>query len=286
MWPAIGLCWGSVRQCSLLECIDVAATHGFPTLTVPPHIVEQSLSSGETLASLHKRIGNAGVHVAVIDALTRDVPGAARASEVPAVFRDNWRYGLDDLIRMAHALGAPTINVTHYLGKPVTVTEMVDGIAALAERAHRQGIKLSLEFIPDTSIGTLVDAAEIVRRTGAPNVGIMLDTWHLLRTGGSARQIRALPAGMLGGVQLNDRRDDTLPSSYGAVGERSLPGEGVAPLPEIVAAIVKNTPGVCVEVEVFSNELATLSPPAAGTRIAQALAKWQRNCFNQPVPVA
>jgi sugar phosphate isomerase/epimerase len=286
MWPAIGLCWGSVRQCSLLDCIDVAAAHGFPTLTVPPHIVEQSLSAGETLASLHKRLADAGVHVAVIDALTRDVPGAAREDEVPALFRENWRYGLDDLIGMAQALGAPTINVTHYLGKPVSATEMVDGIAALAERAHRQALRLSLEFIPNTSIGNLLDAAEIVRRTGAPNVGIMLDTWHLLRTGGTARQIRALPPGVLGGVQLNDRRDDSGPSSYGAVGERSLPGEGTAPLPEIVAAVVKNTPRVCVEVEVFSNELAALAPPAAGTRIAQALAKWQRNCFNQPVPVA
>ena len=41
-------------------------------------------------------------------------------------------------------------------------------------------------------------------------------------------------------------------------------------------AILDNTPGVSIEVEVFSPELAALSPAAAGERVARALAHWQR----------
>jgi sugar phosphate isomerase/epimerase len=273
VWPSIGLCWGTVRQASLVELIDVAARHGFPTITVPPHVFELSVASGATVASLRQRLAEGGIRVTVIDALTRDLPGSPPIDEVPAIWRDNWKYGLDDLIRMAEALEAPTINLTHYLGKPVTPCDMAQAIAELGERAGRHGLQLSLEFIPGTSLASLPATANIVQLAGAANVGIMLDTWHLLNSGGRAEDIRALPAGSLSGVQLNDRRAD---AKCDAVFDRSLPGEGVAPLKEIVQAILDNTPHVSIEIEVFNAELVALSPMAAGERVARAVAAWQR----------
>ncbi len=276
MWPAVGLCWGTIRQSSLLELIDTAEMHGFPTITVPPHIVEQYVDSGATLTSLRRRLAQSGVRVTVIDALTRDLPGAPRSEDIPELWRHNWSFGLDDLIEMAQALEAPTINVTHFLGKPVHAPEMAQAIAALAERAARHGLKLALEFMPGTSLATAADTAMIVQRSGAPNVGLMLDTWHLLRGGGNAGDIRALPPGSLTGVQLNDRRADALEPAPGEVSSRSLPGEGNAPLAQIVQAILDNTPQVTMEIEVFSPELVALTPAAAGERVAQALARWQQ----------
>ena len=207
----------------------MAALHGFPTITVPPAVFELCLASGTTVASLRRRLTDAGIRVTVIDALTRDLPGSPPIDEIPAIWRDNWKYGLDDLIRMAEALEAPTINVTHFLGKPVTPPDMAQALAGLAERAGRHGLRLSLEFIPETSLASVAATAKIVQLCGAANVGIMLDTWHLLRSGGRAEDIRALPAGSLAGVQLNDRRADAVESPRGSVSDRSLPGEGAAP---------------------------------------------------------
>lgn len=276
MWPAIGLCWGTVRQASLGELIDVAGLHRFPTISVPPHIVDQHLASGEGAASLRRRLAKAGVRVTVIDALTRELPGAPSPDEVPPIWRRNWTYGLDDLIRMAQALEAPTINVTHFLGKPVEPQVMAEAIAALAARAERHELALSLEFMPGTSLATLASSARIVQLAGAANVGLMVDIWHLLRAGGDAADIRLLPPGSVRGVQLNDRRADAAEPTRGEVSSRSLPGEGDAPLAELMQAILDNTPGVSIEVEVFSPELASLPPIAAGERVARALARWQR----------
>ncbi len=284
MWPTVGLCWGTLRQASLPELIDVAELHGFPTITVPPHVIDQCLKSDATVASLRRRLAEGGIRVTVIDALTRDLPGAARSEDIPAVWRQNWTYGLDDLIRMAEALHAPTINVTHFLGKPVGAHEMAQTIAALAERTARHGIELSLEFMPGTSLATAADAAMIVQLSRATNVGLMLDIWHLLRGGGDANDIRALPPGSLTGVQLNDRGTDASEPARGEVSSRSLPGEGNAPLAEIMQAILDNTPRVPIEVEVFSPELAALTPAAAGKRVAHALARWQRS-LGGSVPV-
>ena len=168
MWPSIGLCWGTVRQASLLEFIDVAAMHGFPTITVPPAVFELCLASGTTVASLRRRLTDAGIRVTVIDALTRDLPGSPSIDEIPAIWRDNWKYGLDDLIRMAEALEAPTINVTHYLGKPVTPPDMAQALAGLAERAGRHGLRLSLEFVPETSLASVAATARSCSSAGRP----------------------------------------------------------------------------------------------------------------------
>jgi sugar phosphate isomerase/epimerase len=259
----------------VLELIDVAAAHGFPTITVPPHIIDLCMASGVTVAHVRRRLADGGVKVTVIDALTRDLPGAPPIDEIPAIWRENWKYSLDDLIPMAEALEAPTINVTHYLGKPVQTPDMAQAVAGLAERAGRCGLNLALEFIPETSLANLPDTAKIVQLCGAGNVGIMLDIWHLLRSGGLAADIRALPPRSLTGVQLNDRRANATPASLGTVGDRSMPGEGDAPLAEIVQAILDNTPSVDIEIEVFSEELAALSPVSAGERVARSLAAWQ-----------
>jgi sugar phosphate isomerase/epimerase len=284
MWPSIGLCWGTVRQSSLLELIDVAVAHGFPTITVPPHIVDLCLASGVTFADVRRRLVDGGVKVTVIDALTKDLPGAPPIDEIPALWRENWKYTLDDLITMAEALEAPTINVTHYLGKPVQPHDMAQAIAGLAERAGRHGLKLALEFMPETSLANLPATAKIVQLSRAGNVGIMLDVWHMLRSGGLAADIRALPPLSLTGVQLNDRRANAIPASLGTVGDRSMPGEGDAPLAEIVQAILDNTPSVDIEIEVFSEELAALSPVSAGERIARSLAAWQRSLDLKRLP--
>jgi 4-hydroxyphenylpyruvate dioxygenase len=111
--------------------------------------------------------------------------------------------------------------------------------------------------------------------SGASNVGLMLDTWHLLRGRGSTKDIRRLPGGSIAGVQISDRPVDAPQSSSTAVSERLLPGEGAAPLGELVSAILENSPSVDMEIEVFSSELAVLSPDRAGARVARALEAWR-----------
>ena len=276
MGPAIGLCLGTVRQASLGELIDVAGTYLFPTISVPPHIVDLFLASGATFADLRRHLAHAEVRVTVIDALTRDLPGAPSPDEVPPIWRQNWTYGLDDLIRMAQALEAPTVNVTHFLGKPVEPHVMAEAIAALAERAGRHGLRLSLEFMPETSLATVASSARIVQLSGAPNVGLMVDIWHLLRTGGDAGDIRMLPPGFVKGVQLNDRRSDASEPSRGEVSSRSLPGRAM------LLSLSSCRPSWTTRRASASKsrssvpELAALSPAAAGERVALALARWQR----------
>src|SRR6202012_3096586 len=134
-----------------------------------------------------------------------------------------------------------------------------------------------IEFIPGTGIPDLPTAAAISSAIGT-STGILVDTWHLARTGGSAAARRALPPGPVRSVQLNDRvageggpADGPGGPVYLAMANRRLPGDGELPLAGLTGAMLANNPGVAVGIEVFSDEMRALSPYAAAARAAAAL---------------
>src|SRR6201999_4266550 len=119
-------------------------------ISATPQMVDEALAGGAATGELRQRLHNAGVRISHLDALTRDVPGAALIDDVPALWRRNWHYGLDEILDMAEALDVPMVNVTHYLGSPLALEVMAEGIAELATRAAARGRKLALEAMPNT----------------------------------------------------------------------------------------------------------------------------------------
>ena len=85
--------------------------------------------------------------------------------------------------------------------------------------------------------------------------------------------VRALPPGSIKEFQLSDRAadEDSRPDSiqWG----RLVPGEGAAPLAELIRAVQANNPGLPANAEVFSQELQTLTAEVAAARIATGLGR-------------
>jgi sugar phosphate isomerase/epimerase len=126
-----------------------------------------------------------------------------------------------------------------------------------------------VEFMPEGSIPDLATAAGIVAAVGSPTVGVMLDTWHLHRTGGTVADVRALPPGTVHAVQLSDALGDVFATgTEPPTRDRLLPGRGEIPLAEIVAAVRTSRPGVVVSIEVFDQSVA--GTPAADRARAAA----------------
>jgi sugar phosphate isomerase/epimerase len=182
----------------------------------------------------------------------------------------------EDGYRAAEMLDCPVVNVAHFTGKPVPLDEMSQALAAVCERSSKRGFEVTLEFIPGTGLPDLVTALKIREMVGAPNCSIMLDPWHLARSGGTLEQVQAAPPGSIGGLQLCDRTPPPPGQPYVPMSGRDLPGEGKLPLTEIVQAAMRNRPGVTAEVEVFSEELRNLPLDAAAARTAAAVAAWRK----------
>jgi sugar phosphate isomerase/epimerase len=274
--PAIGLCWGTINQASLVEMIEAAARHGFPTIDFAPNLYHEALDAGFDAPALRRRLADAGVQATVIDGVSTGMRGLP-TDPIPYRGRTMRRYDAAGCLEIADALGARAINVSHYRGEPTPLDAIAEDAARACRLAAGYGVTVALEFIPDSGIPDLAAGRRVVELSGEANCTILLDTWHLARSGGSAADIRALPPGMIGAFQLADRIEPPPGTAYVPMSGRTLPGEGELPLGEMVAAALENSPGVTVEIEVFSEELAAMTVDAAAARTAAAVRAWRES---------
>lgn len=256
MSSPLELCCMTVRQSTLPELIALAAGHGFDSVTTTPSLVKQS---GVSVGVLRQLCDDAGVAIGYVDGLCSPLPGTPRGVSEERCFD------------MAEGLGAPAVNVVHFNGPEVPFAEMRDALGPLAERAAHRGLNILIEFLPGTGIPDLIGALELVRDVGRPNLLVMLDTWHLARTGGGPDQLIGDAPRLVGGIQVADRRraQDALP--YVPMSGRYLPGEGQLPLREILAPVLAVHPGLPIGIEVINDELLAMPAARATEEAAAAL---------------
>lgn len=260
--PEMGLCYGSLREVSADALVVLAGTHGFRGVMLPPFPVSACPSPRE----FRRLLDTHGIRRVVLDGALGMLPRCPFAAE--------HGFTPERHLEVARFFGVDCFNVPHYRGDPATpVGEFADRLAPFCEQAAVLGATVALEFLPGTGIPDLERALRIVEATGAPNLGIALDTWHWARTHATLADIRALAPGTVKDFQISDRaaNQDALPDSeqFG----RLVPGEGVMPLAELIRAVHANAPGLTANVEAFSHELQAMEPAAAAARIAAGLSR-------------
>ncbi len=140
------------------------------------------------------------------------------------------------------------------MGRSEVIEESTRVLGELGQIAERFGVGLALEFIgqADCSVQTLSLADEIVRRVGRPNVGLVIDSFHFYAGGSAIESIDALDADRLFIFHINDAED--LPREQLEDRHRLLPGLGILPLNEIVAALRRIGYDRAASVEIFRPE--------------------------------
>ncbi len=112
---------------------------------------------------------------------------------------------------------------------------VVDGLRRLAAAADDAGVRLGLEPIHAsqrdqlTLITTIPETLDLLDEAGLPDVGIMVDLWHLWDSPEIDRHLRE-NVGRITGVHVADWYGD-------GRGERALPGEGVARIGELLRVL-------------------------------------------------
>ncbi|MGY1602946.1 sugar phosphate isomerase/epimerase family protein [Geodermatophilus sp. SYSU D00815] len=127
---------------------------------------------------------------------------------------------------------------------------VVDGVRQVAETAGELGITLGLEPYRQTSgtlVTTLVETLEMVDEIGAPNVQVIMDTWHFWDIPGIHADLEKY-ADRLVGVQLNDWREPTRNWC-----DRVLPGDGTIDLRAVFRALEAGGFDGWYDIEVFSD---------------------------------
>jgi len=264
-----GLCCGCVASADFRTLAESARGAGFESITLWPTLFERARADGLTTHDMRAILADNELVVTELDPLCTWLPITIDPADIAAPF-----YAYDEAIffRMADELGARSLNVIQATDDPIERGVVVDALAALSLRAKRHGLVVSVEFMPWSPIGSLGDALALVEAVGDENVGVNIDTWHHFRSGGTVAQLAALDAASVAAIQISDVAarpwDDPLRETALA---RRLPGEVASDTPAVIAAL--NAAGVQVplNVEVFSAELASLTPRAACERLAASI---------------
>jgi sugar phosphate isomerase/epimerase len=133
--------------------------------------------------------------------------------------------------------------------------DVVEGLRRIAEAADEAGVRVGLEPVnrvggEDWTIATSIpEALELLEEAGdPPSLGIMFDVWHLWSTPTLLDDVAA-HAGRFTGVHVSDWRSPTR-----GWADRVLPGEGVAGVPGILAALERAGWEGPYDLEIFSDD--------------------------------
>lgn len=128
---------------------------------------------------------------------------------------------------------------------------VIDAYGRLCDLAAGYGLTCDIEFPTWIEVGGLAAAAELVRGAGRANGGVLIDTLHLQRSGGTAADIAALPPSWFRYVQFCDAPaaiPQTLEGLLHTAREARLaPGEGDLDLAGVLHAL---PPGIPLSLEV------------------------------------
>jgi 2-keto-myo-inositol isomerase len=134
------------------------------------------------------------------------------------------------------------------------IQETAQVLGELGGIANKYDIGLAFEFLgqQDCSVQTLPLADEIVQLVDRENVGLVIDSFHFYAGGSTIASITVLDPARLFVFHINDAEDR--PREQLEDRHRLLPGLGILPLKEIVAALKSIGYDGVASVEIFRPE--------------------------------
>ncbi len=234
----------TVRELTPIETIDLAAELGYQAIGLWAYTADTRMPVSPPLSDKHakreivERLAGTGVRVHCIECFI------LRADTDMATCAPALEYGAE--------LGARQATAVIFDNDPIRSRE---NFAQLAEMAAKHALTVNLEFLPFSPINSLAKAVQLVQATNKANVGILVDILHLIRTGGSISDLKAVPDELIGYAQICDglARIDPHQIFFEAVFQRMVPGQGEFPLREFMAALPKD---VIIGIEVPLKDMA------------------------------
>jgi len=146
---------------------------------------------------------------------------------------------LDETCANAVALGCDLIMTAPGQNPPTTLREAAANFRDGGEIARAHGLRFSLEFNSAHSLINRLDTgAEVVKLADHPNCGLLLDAYHLERSGNGGRGFESYPPEKIFAFQYSD-----VPSGPPAAAKRPTdrlpPGKGMVRWKEVFQLLLK-----------------------------------------------
>ena len=216
----------STHYCNVMTEARIAAETGYDGLEFLHYKLLRYLENGGTTVALKKQVQSHGLQTACLNALI-DIE-RYREGEKQAMLAEATR-----LTRIAAELECPTIQILAQHGiahlPPAQILDiMSENISEIADIGQQYGVRYQIEVIAHTKFNTLDQALEVIRRIDKPNIGLVIDFWHLFATGKTTpADVAALDPALIFGVHFCDGRTPRPGEAWEETVLRAyMPGEG------------------------------------------------------------
>ncbi|UBH07172.1 hypothetical protein K8P10_002683 [Leucobacter sp. Psy1] len=173
----------------------------------------------------------------------------------------------------AQQTGLHHVTAGEFSASPLILDTASAHLAKIAAELDSYGVKIAVEPFPWGTISDYPTALEIVRRSGAANVGIMIDIWHYFNTGGHIGWLDDVDPGEITAVQLNDGPRVFRDFLHAARTTRALPGDGELDVRGLLQKLDDRAYGGPWCVEVNNPEFRELPVQAAADRAFAAASR-------------
>jgi 2-keto-myo-inositol isomerase len=238
------------QKLGIVKEVEIAAEAGYDSIEPWIQAIDEYVKKGGSLTDLRKRIADAGLTVESAIGFPEWVVNddARRAKGVEQAKRE-----MDMVAQIGgKRFAAPPAGATD---KPdLNWLDAVERYKALLEAGDRIGIVPQLELWGGSkNLNRLGQCVGITMETGHPKACVLADVYHLYKGGSNYRGLRLLSADAIHVLHMNDypaepsreKIDDS---------HRVLPGDGIAPVVEILELLRKSGGQKVLSLEIFSRK--------------------------------
>ncbi len=203
----------------LAAALDAAKKAGWNAVELRRIDFTRCFEKGMTNAQVLDLVRAAGLKVACIG--TESGLIFAKSAE-----RERLMNVLDETCANAAALGCDLVMVAPGQNPPGPIAEAAASFRAGGDIGKKHGVRIALEFSANhPAVNNLKSGAEIVALAAHPNCGLLLDTYHLERSGGGGRGFADYPAKNIFAFQFSDVPAGP-PATASRPTDRLVPGKG------------------------------------------------------------
>ena len=135
------------------------------------------------------------------------------------------------------------------------VERAADDFRELGQRAKQRGFRVAFEALAwGRHINDYRDAWEVVRRADHPNVGVVLDSFHICAKRTDLRAIRSIPGDRIFLVQIADAPWLDMDVMQWSRHFRCFPGQGDLPIEEFMSALAATGYDGPLSLEIFNDQ--------------------------------
>jgi len=238
------------QKLGLEKEIDVAAQAGYGAIEPWVRTLQEYMESGGKLADIRRRVADRGLTVEGAISFTQWIvdDDAARAKALEQIKRE-----MDLLAQIGgKRIAAPPVGANGGNAPVLDLMVVADRYRAVLEIGDRMGVTPGLELWgPSKNLHRLGQCAFVLAESGHPKACLVGDVYHIYRGGSDFTGLKMLSAVALPVLHMNDYPADP-PREKMTDRDRVMPGDGVAPLPQILRYLRDNHSQAVLSLELFS----------------------------------